>query len=520
MANLSDNTKLIDYLKSKGALGKAALTALATNLYKSARTPEDQPQSNLENVYFGRRKSPGATGPVQQLPNGIGGIQSLEELNPPKLGPQISPIGDMTEVDALTGRDSLLNMQRAPLDSTKLPMSDLSGKVQDIPDLSGLKEEEDATSENATPGAPSGVPTADSKPVVTPPTPKDNSAWQEGLAGALAGIGDSMQVGAGRTSPGTTAKVIENLQAKVSNDPNSESSMMIANVAEEVLQRPKGSLSGKISEAQLIKVAPWMEKIIATREAAAQRAEAAKDRAALLQSNKDFTIGTRANQHQDKLEKEYRDMLNKSVTSVRSPLGIEERKLDAAVHVMTMLEAAYNPETKQYEIPPSMHQELAMGMASLLGGGTAPSESMIEELRQATAREGLAGALIWAGFDPKKIGGTTQSVTNFFEHAIHRQALTSQKNRDVYVRQFREKAPTGLSDERRDYIDKSEVGTDFGVFYIKLLKKKGLFNEADQEAYDWAMKNKNPLASGNTDKTSAKQNSIKALKILEGFGVQ
>ena len=169
-------------------------------------------------------------------------------------------------------------------------------------------------------------------------------------------------------------------------------------------------------------------------------------------------VSTKEEQQQDKLEKDYRDMLNK-VISVRSGgLGLEDSKVNQAIHLQQMLNKAYDPKTKEYHIPPSMHEELAMGMARLISPTGVTAANVIEELRQKTAREGIAGALIYMGFDPKKIGGTTQSVTKFFADQIRRQGLTSQKIRDTYLKQMQGKAPSSLKKERRDYIDAQEIG--------------------------------------------------------------
>ena len=121
-----------------------------------------------------------------------------------------------------------------------------------------------------------------------------------------------------------------------------------------------------------------------------------------------------------------------SATSMATNARIEDKKVNTASHIMTMIDKAYNKNDGIYYISSSMHQEMAMAMATLVSPVGTPSEHTIDELRQGTAREAMSKFLVWSGLDPKKIGGTTQSVTKLFIEQVKRQGEMSVKLRDVY----------------------------------------------------------------------------------------
>lgn len=198
--------------------------------------------------------------------------------------------------------------------------------------------------------------------------------------------------------------------------------------------------------------------------------------------------------YQQKLEHQYQDMKLKAVSNRSGGLGLEDQKVNNGIHLRTAVNSMYDPKTGTYIIPPSMHTELALGLARMMSPTGNLALELVKDLRQKTAREGLGGALIYLGFDPSEIGGTTQSVSNFFVHQLDRQAQTAEQNRSGYMDYLHGQAPIDLKPETLAKHDKVGLNS-----YSDLLSKSpDHANEVDQhsKAIQWAQENPNDPRSG------------------------
>ena len=181
---------------------------------------------------------------------------------------------------------------------------------------------------------------------------------------------------------------------------------------------------------------------------------------------KEGASATEDPKYQQRLENQYANMKLKVLSNRSGGLGLEDAKVNQGIHLRTALNSMYDPKTGNYVIPPSMHTELALGLAKMLSpSGVVPQETM-KALRQTTVREGLAGALISMGFDPAEIGGTTQSVSNFFVHQLDRQAQTAEENRSGYMDYIHGQAPIDLNPETIAKHDKKGLNS-----YTNVLSK-------------------------------------------------
>jgi hypothetical protein len=176
---------------------------------------------------------------------------------------------------------------------------------------------------------------------------------------------------------------------------------------------------------------------------------------------KDQMFGLKEEQRQDRLEKIAADRLQKLVSMRSGGLGLQDSKVNQAIDLRTMINQNYDPKTGTYNIPPALHAELALGLARLLSPNGQVGIQLEEILRQKTAKEGLANTLIWMGFDPKQVGGTTQSVINMFIHTIDRQGLISEQLRDKYLDDARKMFPKELDKERADSLKEMQLGSSF-----------------------------------------------------------
>lgn len=152
--------------------------------------------------------------------------------------------------------------------------------------------------------------------------------------------------------------------------------------------------------------------------------------------------------YQGKLEKDYTNMKLKVLSNRSGGLGLENQKVDQAIHLRKAINEYYDKKTGEYNIPPSLHSEFVMGLARLMSPGGVVAQQTMDDLRQRTAREGAANVLISMGFDPKQVGGTTQSVAKFFVEQIDRQGQTSEENRNGYMDYLRGQAPIDLDPSR------------------------------------------------------------------------
>lgn len=163
--------------------------------------------------------------------------------------------------------------------------------------------------------------------------------------------------------------------------------------------------------------------------------------------------------YQDKLEAQYRNVLLKPLSNRSGGLGLEDSKVNQAIHLRTLVNKFYDPKSQTYAIPPSMHAELALGLARLQSPTGQVGIELVKELRQKTLREGLAGALIYLGADPKTVGGTTQDVSKLFIDSIDRQGQVSETNREQYMDYLRGLAPTELDQARKDKLEKGRLNS-------------------------------------------------------------
>lgn len=182
---------------------------------------------------------------------------------------------------------------------------------------------------------------------------------------------------------------------------------------------------------------------------------------------KEFGTGqdSKYENQQDKLEKEYRDQLNKIVQARSGGLGLQDSKVNQAIDLRTLINQTYDPKTGKYNIPPSLNSELVLGLARMVSPSGQVGIELEQELKQKTLREGVASALVYLGVaDPKSVGGPTQDVAKLFIDSIDRQGKTAEKLRDTYTKGLKDRYPTRLDPKRREFLEKSELGSSFDDF--------------------------------------------------------
>jgi hypothetical protein len=112
---------------------------------------------------------------------------------------------------------------------------------------------------------------------------------------------------------------------------------------------------------------------------------------------------------------------------------LQDAKVNQAIDLRQMVDKMYDPVSGEYKIPPSLHSELALGLARLLSPSGQVGIELMKELKQKTGREALSSMLIYAGADPAKVGGSTQSVIQMFIDSVDRQGEVAEDLRNTYV---------------------------------------------------------------------------------------
>ena len=117
----------------------------------------------------------------------------------------------------------------------------------------------------------------------------------------------------------------------------------------------------------------------------------------------------------------------------RGTIGIQSKKIDAAIDTRAALNRYYDPKTGEYQVPSSGYEELVTSLASMLsvsGGGSGGSEAQRKGLQQATAEGDLNKFLsYWTGA-PKN--ATSQEMLKIAANQIDAVGLQSEQNRNGY----------------------------------------------------------------------------------------
>lgn len=132
----------------------------------------------------------------------------------------------------------------------------------------------------------------------------------------------------------------------------------------------------------------------------------------------------------DKYGKQVDDMFMKALSNRSGGLGLEDTKVNNAIHARVALDSYYDDKTGKYNIPPTMHAELALSLARQLSPNGVVGVDLMKELRQGSFEENAKRLMIMMGANPQTIGGTTQGIAKTLADALDRQGLVSQSNRD------------------------------------------------------------------------------------------
>lgn len=178
------------------------------------------------------------------------------------------------------------------------------------------------------------------------------------------------------------------------------------------------------------------------------------------QANYDVNQPFREQQRDDRNIKTAETYLVNSVKQRGSPIGIQDNKVNAAIHARQLIDQSYDPSTGQYNVTQVPYSELAESVGSLLSSGTGSSEGRIEALKQKTAQGDINGAISY--FTGKPSNATSQDAIKQLVGIIDRQGLTSENLRDQAIDKLKT-LPTfsRLPDGAMDELKQAHFGNSF-----------------------------------------------------------
>lgn len=173
------------------------------------------------------------------------------------------------------------------------------------------------------------------------------------------------------------------------------------------------------------------------------------------------------NKTQDKLENEYRQVLLRPLAARSGGIGLEDQKVNQAIHLRAIFDQYLDPNTGEYNIPKVLYNELAIGLARLISPIGVSSEATIQGITQRTLKGDLAGAFTYITGTPVK--GTTKEVLKLMLDSIDRQGEVAESNREGYMTYLRGLKPTDLDQSRADALEKGTLNS-----YSDYVNKKQL----------------------------------------------
>lgn len=173
-----------------------------------------------------------------------------------------------------------------------------------------------------------------------------------------------------------------------------------------------------------------------------------------LKAVQNLNGGGTGDAQQQKLEQQYRSLLSKELSNRSGGLGMQDAKVNQAIHLKALLDQ-YKDANGNYNVPASQYAELAMGLAALVSGTNAVSDSARDAITQRTLAGDFKGAITYITGTP--IAGTTQDVIKNLADSIDRQGNVAEDLRDQYVKLIQGQAPTDLEKSRIDALNSATL---------------------------------------------------------------
>lgn len=169
---------------------------------------------------------------------------------------------------------------------------------------------------------------------------------------------------------------------------------------------------------------------------------------------------------QAKLYKDSVAAFQKFYGSRSGNFGVQDTKVNQAIHIGNLADQYYDPKTDSYDIPEAQFNETVMGLANLVSGSNV---STVEGLRSITPKNFRSDmshiAAYWSG---KPITNQPQAMIRNILDSVDRQGAVSENLRDNYLSQAKDLfIQPGLNQENTDRVLKSKVGNSYKEYMDK-----------------------------------------------------
>lgn len=236
---------------------------------------------------------------------------------------------------------------------------------------------------------------------------------------------------------------------KLKNDPNSDVSKgyrdMVAQIAPEMAKDPNFQNLSAQAIGDKLPLIDTMMKAKASKDA--KEASLAQ-----AQSNKDLSVSLRNDQQQDKLEQNAKQMVA-NLRGDKSLARTEEQRDAAAIAYNRLKEI----QTSGKGLNPIDYTDI-LGQIYKARTGTAPSETIMKDIHQATAKGSLDKAYTYV--TGQQAPATTQDITKSLMNMAQSMGNQADKFHQGYMNSHLIK-PSGLEDERWQPILKTGRGMSF-----------------------------------------------------------
>ena len=155
---------------------------------------------------------------------------------------------------------------------------------------------------------------------------------------------------------------------------------------------------------------------------------------------------------QQRLEQQYRTLLTRPMSQRSGGLGLEDQKVNQALHLLAVFDLYRDPKTGAYAIPRVQQNELALGLARLISPNGQVGIELEREVNQRTAKGDIAGLVTYLTGQP--VTGNTQAIFDMLRDSIQRQGSVAEQNRDTYLEAIRNMAPTDLAPQRAQALER------------------------------------------------------------------
>ncbi len=348
--------------------------------------------------------------------------------------------------------------------------------------------------------APATPPTSDSKlaliasyltkqkeaATVPPASPAQSTTpsamnWKSNLGVALAGLGDAFAGAAGRPANNAdqALSIVQNApklaeerrqyqrtaaQQKEMDNPSSGTTKQYIGLAAQLTGKDPSEFNG-MNGTQIANVLPITEKMYAVNQETEAKKEVGKNaaeariEAANIGANaqletakatlalKESVFGNQMDKHQDQLEKNQVDRLDKGFSNRSGGLGLEDMKVNAAITAGNLLRGSRDPKTGQVNVNQLTAPEFALSLSNIISGGK--NGGNIESFKAMQPQALSADIKSKIGYLlGKPVDVLPQQWVKALSDMLDRQGTTAEDLRDKYYEDINKTAPSQLDPDR------------------------------------------------------------------------